>query len=106
LLLSPQSNPGNRQKIDKGRAKEKTKSIYNRISIMSAKPEISLEKAYALCKNYREEKGVRMFSQCWGCVKFSKEVPEKMCFYNPPNNDGCKIVNKLFEESNRNERSR
>jgi hypothetical protein len=64
-------------------------------------PEISipLDKAFELCKIHREKHGARLFSQCWGCVRFSKEMPEKMCFYKPPNNDGCKIVNTLFEAS-------
>ena len=61
---------------------------------------IPLEKAIELCRVHRGKHGVRLFSQCWGCVRFSKEVPEKMCFYKPPNNDGCKIVNKEFEASN------
>jgi hypothetical protein len=62
-------------------------------------PELSipLEKAFELCKAHREKKGVRLFSQCWGCVRYSKEVPEKMCFYKPPSHDGCKHVNRLFE---------
>jgi len=30
------------------------------------------------------------------CMKYSKGVPEKMCLYNPPDNDGCEKVNKLF----------
>ena len=60
---------------------------------------IPLEKAYALCKTHRERNGVRLFSQCWGCVRYSKDVPEKMCFFKPPNNDGCKHVNRLFEET-------
>jgi hypothetical protein len=67
---------------------------------MATEIQIPLDKAFELCKTYREKNKVKMFSQCWGCVKFSKEVPEKMCFYKPPNNNGCKIVNKLFEESN------
>jgi hypothetical protein len=62
---------------------------------------IPLEKAVELCKIHREKHGVKLFSQCWGCVRFSRDVPEKMCFYKPPNNDGCKIVNKLFEESSK-----
>jgi len=57
---------------------------------------IPLDKAFELCKAHRERKGVRMFSQCWGCVRYSKEVPEKMCFYKPPAHDGCKFINRLF----------
>ena len=67
--------------------------------IMTSELSISLDKAFELCKAHREKNGVRLFSQCWGCVRYSKEVPEKMCFYKPPNNDGWKFVNKLFESS-------
>ena len=62
---------------------------------------LSSTKAFELCKLHREKNGVRMFSQCWGCVRFSKDDPEKMCFYKPPNNDGCKHVNKMFEKENK-----
>jgi len=62
---------------------------------------IPLKKAHELCKVHREKNGVRLFSQCWGCVRYSKDVPEKMCFFKPPTNDGCKHVNKLFEQSNK-----
>jgi len=60
---------------------------------------IPLEKAVELCREYRNQHKVRLFSQCWGCVRFSKEEPAKMCFYNPPENRGCKFINKLFDES-------
>ena len=68
---------------------------------MSSEIIISFDKAFELCNLHREKYGVRMFSQCWGCVRFSKGDPEKMCFYKPPNNDGCIYVNKMFEESNK-----
>jgi len=58
---------------------------------------ISLEEAMKLCKKYRDEHKVRLFSQCWGCLKYSKEESTKMCFYNPPDNHGCKFVNQLFD---------
>ncbi len=57
---------------------------------------IPMEKAVELCKMYRDKHKVRLFSQCWGCLKFSKE-PSKMCFYNPPENRGCKLINNLFD---------
>jgi hypothetical protein len=60
---------------------------------------LSLEDAYSYCKKYREEKKVRMFSQCWGCVKFSKGDPKKMCFYDPPDNNACKFVNKQAQKN-------
>ncbi|UCG00844.1 MAG: hypothetical protein JSW11_14650 [Candidatus Heimdallarchaeota archaeon] len=53
--------------------------------------------ALQICEQIREEKGVRLFSQCWGCVKFSKGDGKKMCFYDPPNNWGCKLVNKQYD---------
>ena len=60
---------------------------------------IPLDRAFELCKAYRERRGVRLFSQCRGCVRYSKEVPEKMCFFKSPTHDGCKFVNGLFESS-------
>jgi len=57
---------------------------------------LSLEQAFKLCQAYTEQHKVRLFSQCWGCLKYSKSNPEKMCFFNPPNNDGCRFVNKLY----------
>jgi len=66
---------------------------------MTSELSIPLDKAIELCKLHREKKGIRLFSQCWGCMRYSKEVPEKMCFYKPPTNDGCKFVNSLFESS-------
>jgi hypothetical protein len=66
---------------------------------MSDSVSIPFEKAVELCKAHRDKNKVRMFSQCWGCVRFSKEEPSKMCFYSPPENRGCKFVNMLFDES-------
>ncbi len=66
---------------------------------MSAEIVLSVEKAYELCRLHREKNGVRVFSQCWGCVRYSKDVPEKMCFYKPPNNDACRHVNKMYEQT-------
>ncbi len=60
---------------------------------------IPTEIALNFCKSYREEHKVRVFSQCWGCLRFSKGEPQKMCFYKPPNNDGCKFVNDHYKKS-------
>ncbi len=62
---------------------------------------IPLNVAVDCCKAYREMRKVRLFSQCWGCMRFSKSAPEKMCFYKPPNNTGCKFVNTVFKEANK-----
>jgi hypothetical protein len=81
--------------------KESIKFSSNRNTTMPSEIILSLANAFELCKLHREKNGVRMFSQCWGCVRFSKDDPEKMCFYKPPNNDGCKHVNKMFKVSNK-----
>jgi hypothetical protein len=62
---------------------------------------ISEDIALKLCNEIRDEKPVKLFSQCWGCLKFSKEDPAKMCFYDPPKNRGCTIINKKFDEQKR-----
>ena len=62
---------------------------------------IPFEKAFELCKLHKQKHKVRFLSQCWGCLKYSKEEPTKMCFYNekdPEENRGCKFVNRLFED--------
>ena len=53
--------------------------------------------AFQLCEEIRKERGVRLFSQCWGCVKFSKNDPAKMCF-NGTDNRGCRWVNEQYEK--------
>ena len=68
--------------------------LYSGVSSIS----IPLEKAVGLCKLHRQKHKVRLFSQCWGCLRYSKEEPTKMCFYNennPAENRGCKFVNRL-----------
>lgn len=57
---------------------------------------IPLEEAQRICKKIQNEKRVRMFSQCWGCLKFSKDDATKMCFYDPPENRGCKLINRYY----------
>ncbi|MGA1866331.1 MAG: hypothetical protein ACMUFK_02555 [Thermoplasmatota archaeon] len=59
--------------------------------------EIPLEKGLELCMRYRQRHKVRLFSQCWGCVKFSKGDPKKMCFYDGSDTRGCAKVNRLFD---------
>jgi hypothetical protein len=62
---------------------------------------LSLEQAHKLCQAYTEKHKVRLFSQCWGCLKYSRDNPEKMCFYDPPDNNGCRFVNELYKSQNR-----
>lgn len=35
--------------------------------------------AARLCREIQESRRIWLFSQCWGCVKFSKGDPRKMC---------------------------
>jgi len=65
--------------------------------IMESDISLSIQEAYKLCQVHREKHKPRLFSQCWGCVKYSKENPERMCLYKPPTNDGCQFVNRLYE---------
>jgi len=53
--------------------------------------------ALQLCSEIRAEKKVKLFTQCWGCVKFSKGDPAKMCFSSRTDNRGCGIVNKRYD---------
>jgi uncharacterized protein (DUF779 family) len=58
---------------------------------------IPKQEAVKLCSEIRAEKGVRLFSQCWGCMRFSKGDAEKMCFSSKPDNRGCGLINKRFD---------
>jgi hypothetical protein len=59
---------------------------------------IPFEKAIELCLRHRKKHKVRLLSQCWVCLRYSKEDPVWMRFNNPPENRGCKFVNRLFDE--------
>jgi len=37
-----------------------------------AEDAIPSDVAIRVCSEIRSEKGVKLFSQCWGCVRFSK----------------------------------
>lgn len=58
---------------------------------------IPRETAIRLCNEIREKKERRLFSQCWGCVKFSKGSFDKMCAAGKPDNRGCSLVNARFD---------
>jgi hypothetical protein len=53
--------------------------------------------ALKLCEEIRKGKNVRIFSQCWGCMKYSKGNPARMCFYDGKDNRGCKKVNDMLD---------
>ena len=40
---------------------------------------LPLETAGRLCQEIRDNQRIKVFTQCWGCVKFSKGETSKMC---------------------------
>jgi hypothetical protein len=55
--------------------------------------------ARQLCARIRSQKASKLFTQCWGCVRATKGVEEKMCFFKPPDFRGCGLVNAQFDSS-------
>ena len=58
---------------------------------------IPREVAARLCSEHRAEHPVKLFSQCWGCLKASKGDETRMCYHHPPEFRGCAIVNRRFD---------
>jgi len=58
---------------------------------------IPRDTAIRLCNEIRATKERKLFSQCWGCVKFSKGVFDKMCAAGKPDYRGCKLVNSKYD---------
>jgi hypothetical protein len=61
------------------------------------------EIAKELCHQIRLHNRCRWYSfygiWCWGCFKFSKGNPAKMCYSNRPGNRGCCQVNKRYDRA-------
>ena len=59
-----------------------------------------IEEALKLCEEVRRVNRNNWLSagrwQCWGCVKFTKGNPEKMCLKTPDGYDGCALVNSRY----------
>jgi hypothetical protein len=55
------------------------------------------EVAFRLCQEVRAERPVRLFSQCWGCLKASKGDTTRKCFHRPPDFRGCSLVNRRHD---------
>jgi hypothetical protein len=64
--------------------------------------EIPRETTLKLCHEIREENLSRRFGiariQCWGCTRYTKGGPDKMCFTSQRGNRGCNLVNKRYEQ--------
>jgi hypothetical protein len=65
----------------------------------SAKEAIPEDVALRLCEVIRKEKSGRPFTQCWGCVKFSKGDLAKLCLRSRPDYRGCKLVNERYDRT-------
>ncbi len=93
-------SPRERAEIDSdiGEYKQEEKRLEN---ILEPAAPLSLDQAIKLCQSYLETHKARLFSQCWGCLKFSKNNPEKMCFSSRPFNTGCRFVNELAKSQNK-----
>lgn len=63
------------------------------------KQAIPKDTALQLCEEIRKEKSSKLFTQCWGCVKFSKGDPSKMCLSGTPDYRGCKLVNERYDRT-------
>jgi hypothetical protein len=65
---------------------------------------IPRDMAQELCGKIREENRGKWYRfewwQCWGCVKFSKGDPGKMCFSNREGCRGCNLVSKRYDGLN------
>lgn len=63
--------------------------------------EIPRETAFKLCAEIREENR-QSFSlarvQCWGCTRYAKGDPDRMCLTSQAGNRGCNLVNKRYEQ--------
>ena len=56
--------------------------------------------ALLLCAAIRQESRGKWYTfaglQCWGCMKFSKGNPAKMCLSRREGHRGCNLVNKRY----------
>ena len=68
---------------------------------MTGPEPIPMDVAIRLCQEVRAERPVRLFSQCWGCLKASKGEPTRMCIHRPPDNRGCSLVNRRHDAPGR-----
>lgn len=59
---------------------------------------IPSEVARELCLAIRAEKAQHLFTQCWGCVRFSKGDERKLCYNSREDLRGCGLINRLYDE--------
>jgi len=69
-------------------------------SPLEGHPPLSREEAVRLCAEVREARASRWYrflpGQCWGCMKASNGIAEKMCMYDGTSYGGCSFVNRRY----------
>lgn len=55
---------------------------------------LPMELASKLCQEVQDSQWIKVFTQCWGCVKFSKGDTGKMC----GEIVSCNLVLKRYEK--------
>ena len=62
---------------------------------------IPKDEALRICACIREENRRKWYSparwQCWGCVKFTRGDPAKMCLSSRPGYRGCNLANARYD---------
>lgn len=57
--------------------------------------------AFQLCTEILQEYRHKWYTaarwQCWGCIRFSKGDPAKMCVGSRPDYRGCNLVNARYD---------
>ncbi len=63
---------------------------------------IPKEVALRLCTEIRQQNRGQRFNlarlQCWGCTKYAKGNPDKMCLSSREDYRGCSLVNKRYDQ--------
>ncbi len=58
--------------------------------------------AMKICRDIQEQNRTRRVNfaklQCWGCQIASKNDARKMCLHSKPDNRGCQLVTKVFDQ--------
>ena len=54
--------------------------------------------AHDLCEEIRKDKAQHLFTQCWGCVRFSNGEERRFCYNSRADLRGCGLINRLYDE--------
>ena len=64
---------------------------------MGPKIAIPPKVAHELCVEIRVDKAQHLFTQCWGCVRFSDGDEARMCYNRRSDLRGCGLVSALYD---------